>query len=114
MLRGLRERGFDTMESETPVIPIRVGDPARTLELTAHLRARGIFVCPAIPPMVRASSSRVRLHVTAGHDDTTLARALDVICEVGSDLGLRKRPRGHALAAAAGAADGLTLGEMTE
>lgn len=93
MLDGLNARGFDTMGSETPVIPIRVGDPARTIEFTAQLRRRGIFVCPAIPPMVQSHLSRVRGHVTAGHDPAALEQALPVFEEVARSLDIvRERP----------------------
>ena len=88
MLHGLNSRGFDTMGSETPVIPIRVGDPARTIEFTAELRRHGIFVCPAIPPMVQSHLSRVRGHVTAGHDPAALEQALPVIEQVARSVGV--------------------------
>jgi 8-amino-7-oxononanoate synthase len=88
LLEGLQARGFDTMRSETPVIPIRVGDPARTIEFAARLRSRGVLVCPAIPPMVQSHLSRVRAHVTAAQDEASLAGALSVIEEVGQSLGI--------------------------
>lgn len=93
LLDGLSKRGFDTMRSETPVIPIRVGDPVKTIEFAARLRQRGILVCPAIPPMVQSHLSRVRAHVTAGHDPRSLEAALPVIEEIARSLGiLAKRP----------------------
>lgn len=88
-LDGLRARGFEVMGAETPVIPILVGDPVRTMEFTVRLRQRGVLVCPAIPPMVQAHRSRVRAHVTASHDRESLARALDIIDEVGDRLGVQ-------------------------
>jgi 8-amino-7-oxononanoate synthase len=95
-LDGLRARGFEVMGSETPVIPLLVGDQVRTMELTVRLRQRGVLVCPAIPPMVQAHRSRVRAHVTASHDRTSLGRALDIIEEVGTELGLRAPMRAAA------------------
>ena len=93
MLEGLVKQGFDTMRSETPVIPIRVGDPIKTIEFAARLRQRGILVCPAIPPMVQGHLSRIRAHVTAGHDPRRLEAALPVIGEVARSLDiLAKRP----------------------
>lgn len=92
MLSGLRERGFDTMRSETPVVPILVGDPMRTVELTATLRDRGVLVCPAIPPMVQGRLSRIRAHVTAAHDETSIAAALAIIEDVAASLGIGSRP----------------------
>jgi 8-amino-7-oxononanoate synthase len=88
LLDGLAKRGFDTMRSETPVIPIRVGDPVKTIEFAARLRQRGILVCPAIPPMVQSHLSRVRAHVTASHDPRSLEAALPVIEEIARSLGI--------------------------
>ena len=87
---GLKARGFELLGSETPVIPLLVGDQVRTMELTIRLREKGVFVCPAIPPMVQAHRSRVRAHVTASHDHTSLTRALDIIDEVAGAFGLKK------------------------
>ena len=93
LLSGLQRFGFDTLQSETPVVPILVGDPARTLEFTARLRDRGVLVCPAIPPMVQGHLSRVRGHVTAAHDDATIDAAISRIGEVGQALGLTRGSR---------------------
>jgi 8-amino-7-oxononanoate synthase len=90
VLETLRASGFDTMRSETPVIPILVGEPSKTLEFAARLRDRGVLVCAAVPPMVQAHLSRVRAHVTAAHDEATLGRALATILEVGAALGIPK------------------------
>jgi 8-amino-7-oxononanoate synthase len=95
MLDGLEALGFDTMGSVTPVVPILVGDQGRAIEFTAGLRKRGIFVCPAIPPMVQARRSRVRGHVTAAHDEALLRAALPIIDEVGRALGLTGQTPGR-------------------
>ena len=89
-LNGLAVRGFDTMHSTTPVIPVLVGDPLRAIELTARLRTRGVHICPAIPPMVPAHLSRVRAHVTAAHTAADLDVALAAIDAVGQSLGIQR------------------------
>jgi 8-amino-7-oxononanoate synthase len=102
LLDGLGTRGLDTMGSETPVVPIRVGDQERTVELASRLRARGVLLCPAIPPMVPGHLSRVRGHVTANHDPERLASAIPVIEEecdrlgVGRPVSRRARARSSA------------------
>lgn len=88
LLRGLVAQGFDTMGSETPVVPILVRDTARTIEFAARLRDRAVLVCPAIPPMVPGHLSRIRMHVTAAHDEAQIERALTAIGEVGRSLGI--------------------------
>jgi 8-amino-7-oxononanoate synthase len=92
LLDGLRTRGFDTMQSETPVVVIRAGLPEQAIEFTARLREHGVLVCPVIPPLVQGHLSRVRAHVTASHDRGTLAEALEVITQVGQALGIPAAP----------------------
>jgi glycine C-acetyltransferase len=98
-LAGLAARGFDTMGSVTPVVPILVGDPQRTIEMTARLRQQGVHICPAIPPMVPAHLSRVRAHVTAAHQPADLDAALAAIADVGTALGIARPPAPAAAAA---------------
>ncbi|MDQ3935863.1 MAG: aminotransferase class I/II-fold pyridoxal phosphate-dependent enzyme [Actinomycetota bacterium] len=88
MLAGLEERGLDTMGSCTPVVPLLVGDPATTLALTSELKRRGVLVCPAIPPMVQAHRSRIRMHVTAAHDPQSIEHALGAIEAAATELGI--------------------------
>jgi len=77
--RALRERDFDCGRSETPIVPVIVGEPSRALAMAAALLARGIF-CPAIrPPTVPPGTSRLRVSLTAEHteeDVDLLVRAL--------------------------------------
>ena len=86
---GLRELGFDTGASETPITPVITGDEERTQAFAIRLFEEGVF-CPAIVfPTVGKGLARVRTIVTADHDDQSLAEALDVFARVGSELGLR-------------------------
>jgi 8-amino-7-oxononanoate synthase len=84
----LEARGFDTMGTETPVVPIHVGDPGAALAFATALRDAGVLVCPAIPPMVQASRSRVRMHVTAAHGRDALEHAVEAIAVAGAALGI--------------------------
>lgn len=98
LLGALEERGFDTMGSTTPVVPLLIGDPGLTLALTTELKKAGVLVCPAIPPMVQSHRSRIRMHVTAAHDAESIAHAVEAIEEQTAALGIAGQP------AAAGAA----------
>jgi len=98
-LAQLAAAGLDTMRSVTPVVPILVGDASRTIELAARLRAHGVHVCPAIPPMVPAHLSRVRAHVTAAHETAELDTAVETIVAVGGPLGIGRAQRTAALRA---------------
>jgi len=79
--RELRERDFDCGRSETPIIPVIVGEPARALAMAGALLARGIF-CPAIrPPTVPPGTSRLRISLTAEHTEEDIARLVQSLTE---------------------------------
>jgi 8-amino-7-oxononanoate synthase len=88
LLAGLRAHGFDTLSSETPVIPILVGDQLRTLMFSRGLARAGVLVCPAIPPMVQPHMSRIRMHVTARHDSDAIDRVLAALDAVAREVGV--------------------------
>jgi len=81
-LRGaLRETGFDTGRSETPIVPIVVGEPDRALALAAALLDKGIF-CPAIrPPTVPPGTSRLRVSLIAEHTEEDIARLVAALAK---------------------------------
>jgi 8-amino-7-oxononanoate synthase len=88
LLGALSERGFDTMGSTTPVVPLLVGDPATTLALTTALKEARVLVCPAIPPMVQSHRSRIRMHVTAAHDRDAIDHAIEGITRSAAAVGM--------------------------
>jgi len=67
VLRGLKDAGFDTMESTTPIIPVRTGGSEKTMEASKKLLERGVFVQGIRPPTVPEGSARLRVTVTAAH-----------------------------------------------
>ncbi len=88
MKSGLDTLGFDTAETETPIIPIVVGDLERCFQVWRWLRDEGIFVNPVAPPAVPPSRCLVRISVTAGHTEEQLAWALERLAAVGRKFGL--------------------------
>ena len=79
-LRGaLREKGFDSGQSETQIVPVLVGAPERALALAAALLEKGIF-CPAIrPPTVPPGTSRLRVSLTAEHTEEDVERRVSAL-----------------------------------
>ena len=74
---GLRSLGYDVGLSETPIIPIILGDDPAAAFLARRLRDLGVFVSPVLFPAVPLGSARLRLCVTAAHSRETLEIALD-------------------------------------
>ncbi len=87
-LTGLGEQGWDTMQSSTCVVPVLVGDEAKTLDLTRMLFDAGVFVCPIVHPAVPRGSDRLRTTVMATHTDEDLKQGLDAFARAGEALGL--------------------------
>jgi glycine C-acetyltransferase len=86
--RGLRLLGFNTLQSETAIVPIVCSSEATTLEMARRCFDRGLFVAPIFPPAVPASSPRLRTSVTAAHTDEDIDAALEILGDVGRQCGL--------------------------
>ncbi|EJW19466.1 glycine C-acetyltransferase [Paenibacillus alvei] len=85
---SLQQAGFDTGESQTPIIPIIVGDPARTMAFSQRLLEEGICAQGIVYPTVALERGRVRLIVTAQHTAEDLVFALEALKRVGSEFGM--------------------------
>jgi glycine C-acetyltransferase len=85
---SLRAAGFDTMDSESQVLPLFVGGAAETMEFSRRLLDAGIFVQGIRPPTVPRGGSRLRLTLMATHQEQDLERAVEVIIATGKDLGI--------------------------
>lgn len=88
VLRGLRELGFDTGLSETPVIPIVVGDMYQALEMWKSLFENGVYTNVVLPPAVPPGRALLRTSYMATHTDKQLDFALEVFEKVGKVYGL--------------------------
>lgn len=85
---GLRDLGFDTGTSESPITPVIVGDGALAMKLSDRLFERGVFAQGIAFPTVARDRARVRTIVTATHTREELQFALDVFAAVGRELAL--------------------------
>jgi glycine C-acetyltransferase len=86
--KSLQESGFDTMGSESQIIPILVGDAEPTMEFSRLLLEQGIFVQGIRPPTVPAGSCRLRCTVMASHSREDLAWAAETMARIGKWLGI--------------------------
>jgi 8-amino-7-oxononanoate synthase len=88
MKQRLDALGFDTGASQSPVIPIVIGNLERCFKVWRWLHDQGIFVNPVVPPAVPPGRALVRISLTAGHTRQQLSWALDKLAEVGRKFGL--------------------------
>lgn len=85
---ALQNYGFNTMGSESQIIPIFVGEAGPAMEFSRLLLEEGIFVQGIRPPTVPAGSCRLRCTVMATHRREDLAWAAETVAKVGSRLGI--------------------------
>jgi glycine C-acetyltransferase len=85
---GLRQLGFNTGMSESPITPVIVGEGSRAMKLSDRLFQEGVFAQGIAFPTVARDKARVRTIVTATHSRDELQFALDVFAKVGRELGI--------------------------
>ncbi|MBX6364734.1 MAG: pyridoxal phosphate-dependent aminotransferase family protein [Gemmatimonadetes bacterium] len=83
MQEGLRALGYDIGKSETPVIPVLIGDFERMLVFWKELFEAGVFTNPVTPPAVPENSCRLRISLMATHNDDHIDQVLDALAMVG-------------------------------
>lgn len=88
MRREYRRLGFNTGNSETPVIPIVIGDDMLTFTTWKLLFDAGVFVNPVIAPAVSPGRQLLRTSYMATHTDEQLERVLEIFERVGKQVGL--------------------------
>ncbi|QLJ52951.1 MAG: 2-amino-3-ketobutyrate coenzyme A ligase [Candidatus Fermentimicrarchaeum limneticum] len=86
--KKLQKLGFNTGNSQTPIIPVITGESSLAQQLSTKLFEKGIYVNPIVYPMVAMDKARVRNIVTAGHKRKDLDAALAAYEEVGRELKL--------------------------
>jgi len=88
MHRGFRELGFDIGDTETPIIPIMVGENLKTFKFWKMLFDQGLFANTAIAPAVPPGTGRIRTSYTATHTDAQMDKVLEVFEKVGNKMGV--------------------------
>ena len=87
MIQGLRARGFNTLKSATPIVPIVAGNDDQACSMAKLSQDRGVYVLPVLTPAVPLGSSRLRVTITSSHTQKVMTRAMDVFEQVGRKLG---------------------------
>lgn len=89
MMRGrFRELGFNIGNSQTPIIPIIIGDDMKTLRFWKALFDAGVYTNPVLSPAVPPGLQLLRTSYIASHTDEQLNKVIDTFAEVGKKLGV--------------------------
>ena len=86
MQDGLRSLGYDIGGSETPIVPVVIGELERMLVFWKELFDAGIFTNPVTPPAVPENSCRIRISVMATHTSEQIDAVLEVFAAAGKKM----------------------------
>ncbi|MBU1197940.1 aminotransferase class I/II-fold pyridoxal phosphate-dependent enzyme [Candidatus Micrarchaeota archaeon] len=84
--KRLREMGFNTGRSTTPITPVIVGESAVAHHLSQRLFQEGVFALPIVFPMVARDQARVRVMMNAALSRSDLDFALNAFENIGKEL----------------------------
>jgi 7-keto-8-aminopelargonate synthetase-like enzyme len=90
MKSGFEAMGFDTGFTETPIIPVMIGNDELGFMMWRLLREEGIFTNPVIYPAVPPGQSLIRTSYSATHSDEDLDTVLTTFERCGKQLGILK------------------------
>lgn len=88
MQKGYKELGFNIGVSETPIIPLLIGDDEKTFGFWRLLFENGIFSNPVISPAVPPGKSLIRTSYMATHTDEELDKVLELCGKIGKQVGI--------------------------
>ncbi len=88
MLNCLNEMGFNTGQTETPIVPIIIGEDGPTFLTWKLLYERGLYTNPVVTPAVPPGQAMLRTSYMATHTRDQLDRALTILGTTGRQLGL--------------------------
>jgi glycine C-acetyltransferase len=84
--RGMEDLGFDTGNSQTPIVPVMLGDAHLAQEFSGRLFEEGVFAMAIGYPTVPRGKARIRVMNSAAHSEDDIQQALDIFERVGKDL----------------------------
>jgi len=87
-IEKMKEAGFDTGNSETPIVPVMCGGSRTAKALADFVWEKGIYVLPIVYPMVARGKARIRVQLCSEHTKYQLDKAISAFKEGGKKLGL--------------------------
>jgi glycine C-acetyltransferase len=88
---AMRELGFDTGRTQTPITPVMIGDAGKARDFAKALQEAGIFAMAIGFPTVAKGRARIRVMISAAHSRADLDFALGVFGRLGREMGISRR-----------------------
>ncbi|MBE2200819.1 MAG: glycine C-acetyltransferase [Anaerolinea sp.] len=86
--QGMQDMGFNTGFSQTPIVPVMLGEAPLAQQFSRRLFAEGVFAMAISYPTVPQGKARIRVMNSAAHTDADIQQALEIFKRVGKELGV--------------------------
>ncbi|SKC39729.1 glycine C-acetyltransferase [Ohtaekwangia koreensis] len=86
----MTKAGFDIKPGEHPIVPIMLYEAPLAQKFADRLLEKGIYVIGFFYPVVAKGQARIRVQISAAHDQHHLDKAIKAFTEVGKELGVLK------------------------
>jgi 8-amino-7-oxononanoate synthase len=87
---GLREAGYDVGNSETPIVPMVIGDEVKMVSFWKELLAEGVYTNAVIFPAVPKGAGILRTSAMATHEPEQIRHAVKLMAELGRRYGITR------------------------
>ncbi|HRE83298.1 MAG TPA: glycine C-acetyltransferase [Opitutaceae bacterium] len=84
--RGLEAEGLTLQPGSHPIVPVMLGDAAKSQRFAQRMGEKGIYVAGFFYPVVPLGQARIRTQVSAAHSEDDLKRAIQAFAEVNREL----------------------------
>ncbi len=88
--KAMTDAGFDILPGEHPIVPIMLYDAVLSQKFAARLLELGIYVVGFFYPVVPKGKARIRVQISAAHEQHHLEKAVNAFTQVGRELGVIK------------------------
>ena len=86
----MTEAGFDIKPGDHPIVPIMLYDAVLAQKFAARLLEEGIYVIGFFFPVVAKGQARIRVQISAAHEQEHLDKAIEAFTKVGKELAVLK------------------------
>ena len=88
--KKMTEAGFDIKPGDHPIVPIMLYDAVLAQTMAAKLLEEGIYVIGFFFPVVAKGQARIRVQISAAHEQHHLDKAISAFTKIGKELGVLK------------------------
>lgn len=88
--KGIKAAGFEIREGDSAIVPVMLYDAKLSQEMADRLLKEGIYVIGFFYPVVPKDKARIRVQISAAHEQEHLDKAIAAFTKVGKELGVIK------------------------